>query len=181
MPPPGNGIHVLPGRREGTRMNEVLLTRRRKIVRFTCHGVPAEPGTAGVLFSALGQREINIVHMFNTEHGPQEGDISFSVAEECFEKAMRVIDEVRDRIGIDDITVQHDLAILSFDLEETRYETVIGTMTMALSALAGEHVDVRHIAGSSNRIFVVLSDGDAERASYILSRVLKEDPLVHPI
>jgi len=162
-------------------MNEVLMTRRRKIIRFTCHGVPARPGTAGRLFSALGKQNINIVHMFNTEHGPDEGDISFSVSEECFEAASQVLEKVRDEIGIEDITVQHDLAILSFDLEETVCETVIGTMTLALSALAREQIDVRHIAASSNRVFVVLTDNEAERASYILSRVLKEDPIIHPI
>ncbi|OPL19797.1 MAG: hypothetical protein AVO35_02145 [Candidatus Aegiribacteria sp. MLS_C] len=162
-------------------MNEVLMTRRRKIIRFTCHGVPAKPGVAGKLFSALGGESINIVHMFNTEHGPDEGDISFSVSEECFDKASTVLERVRGEIGIEEITVQHELAILSFDLEETVCDSVIGTMTLALSALAREHIDVKHIAASRSRVFVVLNDEEAERASYILSRVLKEDPIIHPI
>lgn len=162
-------------------MNEVLMTRRRKIIRFTCHGVPARPGTAGKLFTALGSRNINIIHMFNTEHGPEEGDITFSVAEECYEQASDVLDQVRDSIGIEDVTVQHDLGILSFDLEETVCETVIGTMTLALSALAKEQIDIKHIAASRNRVFVVLTDEEADRASYILSRVLKEDPIIYPI
>jgi len=72
--------------RKGKNMNEILVTRRRKITRFTCHGVPAEPGTAGMLFTALGKEKINILHMFNTEHGSEEGDISFSVSEDSFEK-----------------------------------------------------------------------------------------------
>ncbi len=162
-------------------MNEILMTRRRKITRFTCHGVPAKPGTAGTLFSALGKQNINILHMFNTEHGIDEGDISFSVAEGCFEKTNAVLDGIRNEVGIENITVQRNLAILSFDLEETICETVIGTMTLALSALAREHVDVKHIAASRNRVFVVLSDEEADTASYILSRVLKEDPIIHPI
>ncbi len=162
-------------------MNEILMTRRRKIIRFTCHGVPTEPGTAGMLFTALGKKKINILHMFNTEHGGEEGDISFSVAEGCFEKASGVLNEMKDKVGIESISVQHDLAILSFDLEETVCETVIGTMTLALSALAKEHIDVKHIAASRNRVFVVLSDEEADTASYTLSRVLKEDPIIHPI
>lgn len=162
-------------------MNEVLMTRRRKIIRFTCHGVPARPGTAGRLFSALGRENINIIHMFNTEHGPEEGDITFSVSEGCYEAAGAVLESIRHEIGIEEVTVQHDLAILSFDLEETVCETVIGTMTLALSALAREHIDIKHIAASRNRVFVVLNDEEADRASYILSRVLKEDPIIHPI
>jgi aspartate kinase len=162
-------------------MSEILMTRRRKITRFTCHGVPAKPGTAGVLFTALGQKKINIVHMFNTEHGSEEGDISFSVAEGCFERASKVLNDIKDEVGIEKITVQHDLAILSFDLEETVCETVIGTMTLALSALAKEHIDVKHIAASRNRIFVVLTDAEVDTASYTLSRVLKEDPIIHHI
>jgi aspartate kinase len=162
-------------------MNEVLMTRRRKIIRFTCHGVPAKPGTAGKLFTALGKRNINIIHMFNTEHGPEEGDISFSISEASFEIANEVIEDVKGSIGIEEVSVEHDLAILSFDLEETICETVIGTMTLALSALAREHIDVKHIAASRNRVFVVLMDQEADRASYILSRVLKEDPIIHPI
>ena len=162
-------------------MSEILMTRRRKIVRFTCHGVPAVPGTAGSLFTALGKQSINILHMFNTEHGSDEGDISFSVAEGCFEEASKVLNEVKDDIEIGDITVEHGLAILSFDLEETICETVIGMMTLALSALAKELVDVKHIAASRKRVFVVLSDEEADSASYILSRVLKEDPIIHPI
>lgn len=162
-------------------MNEVLVTRRRRIVRFTCHGVPTKPGVAGKLFSALGKENINIVHMFNTEHGREEGDISFSVAEECFEKASKVLDKVRKKIEIEDVTIQKDLAIVSFDLEETVCETVLGTMTLALSALTKEYIDVQHIAASRNRVFVVLGDLEADRASYILSRVLKEDPIIHPI
>ena len=162
-------------------MSEILMTRRRKIIRFTCHGVPTKPGTAGVLFSALGKKSINIIHMFNTEHGSEEGDISFSVAEGCFEKTNGVLNEVKDKIGIEKITVQHDLAILSFDLEETICETVIGTMTLALSALAKGHIDVKHVAASRNRVFVVLPDEEADAASFTLSRVLKEDPIIHPI
>ncbi len=162
-------------------MNEILMTRRRKIIRFTCHGVPAKPGTAGMLFTALGKKSINIIHMFNTEHGSEEGDISFSVTEGCFEKTSEVLTEMKDKIGIENITVQQDLAILSFDLEETVCETVIGTMTLALSALAKEHIDVKHIAASRNRVFVVLSDEEADTASFTLSRVLKEDPIIHPI
>ncbi|NOQ22813.1 MAG: hypothetical protein GQ565_09250 [Candidatus Aegiribacteria sp.] len=162
-------------------MNEILITRRRKIIRFTCHGVPTKPGTAGMLFTSLGKKNINILHMFNTEHGSEEGDISFSVAEGCFEITSGVLDEIKDKVGIENVTVQHDLAILSFDLEETVCETVIGTMTLALSALAKEHIDVKHIAASRNRVFVVLSDGEADTASYTLSRVLKEDPIIHPI
>ena len=119
--------------------------------------------------------------MFNTEHGSEEGDISFSVAEGCFEKASKVLDDIKGEVGIESITVQHDLAILSFDLEETVCETVIGTMTLALSALAKEHIDVKHIAASRNRVFVVLADAEADTASYTLSRVLKEDPIIHPI
>ncbi|MEN8208973.1 MAG: hypothetical protein ABFR50_06955, partial [Candidatus Fermentibacteria bacterium] len=114
-------------------MNEILMTRRRKIIRFTCHGVPAEPGTAGMLFTALGKKKINILHMFNTEHGDEGGDISFSVGERCFEETSEVLNAMKDKIGIEKITVQHDLAILSFDLEETVCETVIGTMNLALS------------------------------------------------
>jgi len=162
-------------------MNEILMTRRRKIIRFTCHGVPAKPGTAGMLFTALGKKSINIIHMFNTEHGSEEGDISFSVTEGCFEKTSEVLDEIKEKVGIEAITVQHDLAILSFDLEETVCETVIGTMTLALSALAKEHIDVKHIAASRNRVFVVLSDEEADTASFTLSRVLKEDPIIHHI
>ncbi len=162
-------------------MNEILMTRRRKIIRFTCHGVPAKPGTAGMLFTALGKKSINIIHMFNTEHGSEEGDISFSVTEGCFEKTSEVLTEMKDKIGIENITVQQDLAILSFDLEETVCETVIGTMTLALSALAKEHIDVKHIAASRNRVFVVLSDEEADTASFTLSRVLKEDPIIYPI
>lgn len=162
-------------------MCDILLTRRRKIVRFTCHDVPTVPGTAGRLFTALGQKNINILHMFNTEHGENMGDISFSVEEGSFQRASEVLNETGNEIGIESITVQHDLAILSFDLEETICETVIGTMTLALSALSKEHVEVMHIAASRKRVFVVLQDAEADRASYILSRVLKEDPIIHPI
>jgi len=162
-------------------MNEILMTRRRKIVRFTCHGVPTKPGTAGMLFTALGKESINILHMFNTEHGSDDGDISFSVAEGYYDKTSEVLNEMKDKIGIESITVQHNLAILSFDLEETICETVVGTMTLALSALAKEHIDVKHIAASRNRVFAVLSDEEADTASYTLSRVLKEDPIIHPI
>jgi aspartokinase len=162
-------------------MNEILMTRRRKIIRFTCHGVPTVPGTAGVLFTALGKKNINVVHMFNTEHGSEEGDISFSVDESFFEKVNEVLEDIRKIVGFDDITVEYDLAILSFDLEETVCDTVIGTMTLALSALAREHIDVKHIAANRNRVFVVLMDKEADTASYLLSRVLKEDPIIHPI
>jgi len=114
-------------------MNEILMTRRRKITRFTCHGVPAKPGIAGALFTALGKKSINILHMFNTEHGEEGGDISFSVGEDSFDKTSEVLEDIKEIIGIETITVQHNLAILSFDLEETVCETVIGTMTLVES------------------------------------------------
>jgi len=162
-------------------MSDVLLTRRSKMVRFTCHDVPARPGMAGKIFTALGAAKINVIHMFNAEHGENEGDISFSVGENSFEKAREVIDGIHDDIGTADVTIEHDIAILSFDLEETVCETVLGTMTVALNVLSRQSIDVRHIAGSRNRIFLVLPDAQADRASNILSRALKEDPIIHPI
>ena len=162
-------------------MNDVLLTRRRKMVRFTCHDIPARPGMAGKIFTALGAAKINVIHMFNAEHGENEGDISFSVGEIYFDQAKEVIDGIQDEIGVADITVEHDIAILSFDLEDTVCETVLGTMTVALSVLSRQNVDVKHISGSRNRIFLVLPDAQADRASNILSRALKEDPIIHPI
>ncbi len=162
-------------------MSEVLVTRRRRIVRFTCHGVPAKPGVAGRLFGELGKRNVNIVHMFNTEHGKTEGDISFSVSEDSHDAAREAVEHVKDELGIRKVTEQHGLAILSFDLEEINYETVLGTMAVSLSALERENVDVKHIAASRSRVFVVLDDREADKAAYLLSRVLKEEPIIHPI
>ena len=163
------------------RMNEVLVTRRRRMVRFTCHGVPGKPGMAGKLFGALGKNGINVIHMFNAEHDENEGDIAFSVAEKDTEATKAVLESVKTKLGAESITIQPDLAILSFNLEETDCDTVIGNMSTALSALTREHVDVLHIAASSKRVFVVLPDAQAERASAILSRALKEGPIIYPI
>jgi len=151
------------------------------MVRFTCHGVPGKPGMAGRLFGALGKQKINVIHMFNAEHDENEGDIAFSVAEKDFEQAKAVLDSVKADMEAQEVTIQHDLAILSFNLEETTCETVIGTMSIALTALSREQVDVLHIAASRQRVFVVLPDDQADRASSILSRALKEGPIIHPI
>ncbi len=162
-------------------MSEVLLTRRRRMARFTCHKVPGRPGMAGKLFNALGRAGINVIHMFNADHGEDEGDISFSVTEHDTERVKEVLSDIRGDVCADNVTIQHALSILSFDLEQTVCETVLGTMTLALSALSRERVEVLHIAASRNRVFVVLPDNEADRASFILSRALKEDPIIHPI
>jgi len=151
------------------------------MVRFTCHGVPAKPGMAGKLFGALGKNGINVIHMFNAEHDETEGDVAFSVAESDADAAKAVLEAVKGELEAQKITVQHDLAILSFNFDETHCDTVLGSMTLALRALARDHVDVFHIAASTKRVFVVLPDAQAERASAILSRALKEDPIIHPI
>ncbi len=162
-------------------MNDILLTRRRKVVRFTCHSVSMKPGMAGRLFSALGSEGINVIHMFNADHGENDGDIIFSVAEKHAGRTTEVLDRIRGEIEAGDITAEHDLAILSFDLEETVCDTVLDTMSVALRALISRKVDVKHISASRSRIFVVLYDRDADQAAGILTNALKDDPIIHPV
>ena len=150
-------------------------------MRFTCQGVPAKPGMAGILFDALGKAGINILHMFNAEHGDADGDIAISVREEAYEQAKEVIERIRPEIDAERINIEHNLALLSYDLGDTFCETALDSMTLALNVLSNRNVEVKHIAASRNRVFVVLPDDQAESASFILSRALKEDPIIHPI
>jgi|GEM_PF-1066937 len=162
-------------------MNDILLTRRRKVARFTCHSTSQKPGVAGKLFSALGAVNVSMIHFFNADHGDDEGDIIFSVAEKDCEKAQEVAERIRGEIRAESVTVERALAILSFDLEETVCETVLDTMSVALRSLSSRKVDVKHISASRNRIFVVLPDRDAELAAGILTNALKDDPIIHPV
>ena len=162
-------------------MSEVLLTRRRKVVRFICHDVPARPGVAGKLFSALGEQKINIMHMYNTEHTEKVGDIIITVEESHSEKTLKVLEKVKDQIGASSISGQHNLAILTFDFEDCPFDSTLDSMSVAFSALTSAHIEVSHLSASEKRVFIVLPDDKAMKASFVLEQALKEGPIIHHI
>ena len=159
--------------------SDVEVTRHRSVVRFVCHDIPARPGAAGKLLGALADRGINVIHMFNTEHADEVGDLVITVNEAEAPATSEVLDSIREEAGMSSISERGGLAIITFDYEGgTQEERVLFSVGKAFDALMKAKVNVIHFAASLSRVFLVVSDDKAIRASSVLTRALREWPSI---
>ena len=122
-----NGImlHVRStfSKNEGTRVKEVKnleinvpvtgIAFNDKETIISILDVPDNPGLAGQLFSKLADEAINVDMIIQNVENQQRNNISFSVMEDDFDKALAVTQKVQKEIGASNVISNTNIAKLS--------------------------------------------------------------------
>lgn len=156
---------------EGTVLKEETTVERmlisgvaldRNVARISVIGLKDEPGIAFKLFNALAKVNINVDVILQSIGREGTKDITFTVARDEADTAVKVLEENRSRITAREITVNKTVNKVS--IVGAGMMSNPGVAAKMFEALYNVGVNIKMICTSEIRVTVIINEGDAERA-----------------
>jgi aspartate kinase len=154
---------------EDSGMEKLIVTavaHDKNQARITLKKVPDQPGIAAKIFTPISDAKI-VVDMIiqNTRAGGQT-DLTFTVPESDFARAMEIEQEVARRIGAEDVFGGKDIAKISVIGVGMRDHS--GVASTMFNTLAKENINISMISTSEIRISCVIEEKYTELAVRVL-------------
>jgi len=164
-------------RKPGTKVKEVVKVEQTKIsgiakdtnvARIAIIGLRDEPGVAFKVFRVLSKNKINVDIILQSIGRDGTKDISFTVAKSDMELAERTLNENKEEIGFDDISVSGDIAKVS--IVGAGMMSSPGVASLMFEALYDAKININMISTSEIKISVLVPVADADRAIAAIHR-----------
>lgn len=156
---------------EGTIVKEVVNVERMLIsgvaldehaARISAMGLKDEPGIAFKLFNILAKNNINVDIILQSIGREKTKDISFTVNEEDVEAAINLIQNNKERITVQNITSNTDVAKIS--IVGAGMTSNPGVAAKMFEALYNVGININMISTSEIRITVLVKRSDGQKA-----------------
>lgn len=151
--------------REGSRMEKLLVSgvaTDKNTARISVIGIEDRPGVAFRIFNVLAKNHINVDIILQSVGRDGTKDISFTVAEDDIEDALKVLEENKDTLTIREIKHREDVAKLS--IVGAGMMSNPGVAAQMFEALFTAGVNINMISTSEIRITVLVDEHDIDRA-----------------
>lgn len=158
-------------RKPGTKVKEVAkmeknniagVAKDTSIARIALVGLEHSPGVAFKVFSLLGQARINVDTIIQSIGREEFKDISFTLPKADVPEAVRVLEDAKDSLHFDHITVDDKIAKVS--IVGAGIMTTPGTAAKMFEALYDANINIQMINTSEIRVSVLIDQEDANRA-----------------
>jgi aspartate kinase len=173
------GTWVVQDAEEGTEDVEQAIisgvAHDRSEAKVTVVGVPDKPGEAAAIFRSLADAEINIDMIVQNISAAATGrtDISFTLPTTDGAAAMAALEQIRERIGFDDLLYDDQIGKVS--LVGAGMRSHPGVSATFFGALADAGVNIEMISTSEIRISVVVRGEDVNTAVGAVHRAFDLD------
>ena len=151
--------------KEGTKMEKMLVTgvaADKNTARISALGVEDRPGIAFRIFDTLAKNNINVdIILQSVEHGGKK-DISFTVATDDLEEAIKVLEDNKERLTIEDVTYNKDVAKIS--VVGAGMMSNPGVAAKMFESLYNARININMISTSEIRITVIVDEKDVDKA-----------------
>lgn len=146
----------------------------RDEAQISLRRVPDKPGVSAAIFGPLAQSHINVDMIVQSisEDGSRT-DMTFTVPEGDIEKAVKVLEADRDRIGFE--VIQSDKGLVKVSVIGIGMRSHAGVAATAFSALASKGINIRAITTSEIKFSVLIDAEYAELAVRTLHSVYDLD------
>ncbi len=151
--------------REASNMEKMLVTgvaADRNTVRISVIGVEDKPGTAFRIFDTLAKNNINVDIILQSVGREGTKDISFTVAGDDLEQALKVLEANKERLTIQEITYNENVAKLS--VVGAGMMSNPGVAARMFEALYNSRININMISTSEIRITVLVAEKDIDKA-----------------
>lgn len=151
--------------KEASEMEKLLVTgvaADKNTARISVIGVEDKPGIAFRIFDTLAGNNINVDIILQSVGREGTKDISFTVASEDLENAIRILAENKKRLTIQDITWNEKVAKLS--IVGAGMMSNPGVAAKMFESLYNSRVNINMISTSEIRITVLVAEDDIEQA-----------------
>lgn len=151
--------------KEASRMEKMLVTgvaADKNTARVSVIGVEDRPGIAFRIFDVLAKNNINVDIILQSVGREGTKDISFTVASEDLEDTLKVLDANKERLTIQDVTYNEEVAKLS--VVGAGMMSNPGVAARMFEALYNSRVNINMISTSEIRITVLVAEKDIDKA-----------------
>ena len=151
--------------KEASEMEKLLVTgvaADKNAARISVIGVEDKPGIAFRIFDTLAGNNINVDIILQSVGREGTKDISFTVASDDLENAIRILEENKKRLTIQDITWNEKVAKLS--IVGAGMMSNPGVAAKMFESLYNSRVNINMISTSEIRITVLVAEDDIEQA-----------------
>ena len=155
-------------RKPGTKVKEVAkmektniagVAKDTSIARIAVVGLAHNPGVAFRVFSLLGKAHINVDAIIQSIGRGESKDISFTLPRADVEEAVRVLEEQKEALGFDHLTVEDKIAKVS--IVGAGMMTTPGVAAKMFEALYDANINIQMINTSEIRVSVLIDEEDA--------------------
>ena len=139
------------------------VTLDRDQARLAILKVPARPGVAGEIFSALADRRVSVDMIIQAFHEDRSvNDITFTVKRGDLNTARAALEEAAARTGAEGVLADEDVAKVSIVGAGLMDQPDVAARMFSTLGEAG--INIKMISTSEIRISCIVSDQDAGRA-----------------
>ena len=158
-------------RKPGTKVKEVAkmektniagVAKDTSIARIALVGLAHSPGVAFRVFSLLGKGNINVDAIIQSIGREESKDISFTLPRADVEDAVRLLEEQKETLGFDHITVEDKIAKVS--IVGAGMMTTPGVAAKMFEALYDANINIQMTNTSEIRVSVLIDEEDAVAA-----------------
>lgn len=162
-----SSITKVPGTivKEATKMEKMLISGVAKdtdVARLSVTGIPDKPGIAFKIFSKLSAKDINVDIILQSIGRESKKDISFTVAKNHLDEAVKILENFKESVGADDILIDDKVAKVS--IVGAGMESHAGVASTMFEALFDAQINIRMIATSEIKVSVLIDIDDADKA-----------------
>ena len=156
---------------EGTTVKEVVKMEKmlvtgvasdKNTARISVIGVEDKPGVAFKVFHRLAKNNINIDIILQSVGRDGSKDISFTVAEDDLNDAIRVLEENKEALTIKEI--KHNARVAKVAIVGAGMMSNPGVASQMFEALFNSNININMISTSEIRITVLIDEKDVDRA-----------------
>ena len=151
--------------KEAAKMEKLLVTgvaADSNTARVSVIGVEDKPGTAFRIFNTLAKNHINVDIILQSVGRDGTNDISFTVASDDLEATLNLLEENKERLTIQNITYNADVAKLS--VVGAGMMSNPGVASKMFEAMYNSRVNINMISTSEIRITVLVDEKDIDKA-----------------
>lgn len=135
-------------------------------VRLALAGVPDQPGVAAEIFGSLANHNISVDMIIQSLSSDKTNDIAFTVSEDDSHEAIRILEEVRSKIGAREVKTDPDIAKVS--IVGAGMIDRPGIASDMFHALAGAQINIKMISTSEIKISCLVDKASAKDAVKVI-------------
>lgn len=151
--------------KEGKGVEKMLVTgvaADKNTARISVIGLEDRPGIAFRVFDTLAKNNINVDIILQSVGRDGTKDISFTVASDDLKLALEVLEENKERLTIQDVTYNEEVAKLS--VVGAGMMSNPGVAAKMFESLYNSRVNINMISTSEIRITVLVAEKDIDKA-----------------
>ncbi len=156
---PGTKIKEAPNMEK---MNVSGVAKDKDVARISLINLADVPGIAFKIFSSLAAKKINVDIILQSIGRDNNKDISFTVPKASADAAVKILEENRDKIGFEKITVNDKVCKVS--IVGAGMINNPGVAASMFEALFDANINIQMISTSELKVSVLIDENDTDKA-----------------